>query len=83
MHGTISQDLCEILPKRLSPAVDQTAQPARDPSSSTPPQRYDDQDQEEARLSSEEVEHRTAFHGLASLDICLSAPSLPAPSLAL
>jgi hypothetical protein len=41
MHGAISQDLCEIVPKRLSPAVHQTAQVARDPSSSTPRERYD------------------------------------------
>ena len=36
MHGAISQGLCEIVPKRLSPAVHQTAQPARDPEQQTP-----------------------------------------------
>jgi hypothetical protein len=64
MHGAISQDLCGIVPKRLSPAVHQTAQPARDPEQQHPGrERYDDQDHEEVRLSSEEVEHRTAFPG--------------------
>jgi hypothetical protein len=57
MHGTISQDLCEILPKRLSPAVHQLAQLARDRGQHPGRERYDDQDQEEVRLSSEEVEH--------------------------
>jgi hypothetical protein len=64
MHGAISRNLCEIVPKRLSPAVHQTAQPARDPEQQHPRrERYDDQDHEEVRLSSEEVEHRTAFLG--------------------
>ncbi len=67
MHGAISQDLCEIAPKRLSPAVHQTAQPARDPEQQHPGrERYDDQDHEEVRL------YRTAFS-----DSRISSPGSP------
>ena len=63
MHGTISQDLCEILPKRLSPAAHQTAQPASIPSSTLAASDMTTTIKKKFALSSEEVEHRTAFHG--------------------
>ena len=75
MHGNISQDLCEILPKRLPPAVHQTAQPARDREQQHPGLAMSGP--QVARLSPRSPSRppprrgtRVAVHGLTGLSTC-------------